>query len=127
MEEDIKILEEWIEETNKAWGENEWLEEIPMPREKIALENLLKRNKDLEENISKEHTLGYSQGVYDCSEAWKEEIREKIEELETRLKVFEKDIRYCKDRVEARLMNDEIYVLRRCRDLLQELLEEKEN
>lgn len=49
MEEDIKILEEWIEETNKAWGKNEWLEEIPMPREKIALENLIKSHREIEE------------------------------------------------------------------------------
>ena len=56
----------------------------------------------------------------------KSKAKEKIEELETKLEVFNKDIRYCKDRVELRLMNDEIYVLRRCRDLLQELLESEE-
>ena len=56
----------------------------------------------------------------------KSKLKEKIVELETKLEVFNKDIRYCKDRVELRLMNDEIYVLRRCRDLLQELLESEE-
>ena len=49
---------------------------------KIADERdeLIQENKTLRENISKEHTLGYSQGVYDCSESWKETIREKKEE-----------------------------------------------
>ena len=47
MEEDIKILEEWIEETNKAWEKNDWLEEIPIPKETVAIENLIKEFKDL--------------------------------------------------------------------------------
>lgn len=70
-------------------------------------------------------TTVYLSGIYDEREKWKSKIKEKIEELETKLKVFEKDIRYCKERVQARLMNDEIYVLRRCLNLLQDLLEDK--
>lgn len=56
-----------------------------------AIENLLTRYKEMKENIGKEHTLGYSQGVYDCSEAWKETIKEKIEEYEKQRIKMEKD------------------------------------
>ena len=56
----------------------------------------------------------------------KEELREKIQELERKITVIEKDIRYSKDRLELRLRSDEIYVTRRCIDLLKDLLKEGE-
>lgn len=52
---------------------------------------LRKKVKELEEAISKEHTLGYSQGIYDCSEAWKETIRKKREKYNKQRIKMEKD------------------------------------
>ena len=128
MQEDIKILEnlkEYLQmlidngihkiQYNELWHDEKTVDCIN------ALENLIKGYRELEEWKREE---GCSiQEVYDLFIP-KSKIKEKIEELETKLKVFEKDIRYCKDRVQARLMNDEIYVLRRCMDLLKELMEE---
>ena len=48
----------------------------------------IKKIQELEEKIHKEHTLGYSQGVYDCSEAWKETKQEKMEELKKEVKDY---------------------------------------
>ena len=74
-----------IENLIKAYKEQkECLEVTSKALDNIAYDQILIAIKELEENISKEHTLGYSQGVYDCSEAWKETIKEKIEELKER-------------------------------------------
>ena len=89
MEEDIKILEEWIEETNKAWEKNNWLEEIPVPKEKVALENLIKGYRELEEKCQryKESKDEYKNKYLEVTNFYLESvpystIKEKIEELE---------------------------------------------
>lgn len=106
MEEDIKFLIRDL----KAMGYNQHFIN--------QLENLIKGYRELERYYEEQNEVN-------AKFIPKSKIKEKIEELETKLKVFEKDIRYCKDRVQARLMNDEIYVLRRCMDLLKELMEDK--
>lgn len=124
MEEDIKILEEMRKKMNKTLSHKITRQEFQ------AIENLIKGYRELEEKLNQllkyEDDLRIKERAF-CKENHipKSKIKEKIEELETKLKVFEKDIRYCKDKVEARLMNDEIYVLRRCMDLLKELMEDK--
>ena len=123
MEEDIKILEEIIEYCK------EHLPPYYKDEDLQAIENLIKGYRELEEEKKelqkyiKDYLIPKS--TINLIYIPKSKIKEKMEELETKLKVFEKDIRYCKDRVQARLMNDEIYVIRRCRDLLQELMEDK--
>ena len=71
-------MKELIEELTKVNPSN-------LSEEGLKLFNkineIIDRNEELEKAIHKEHTLGYSQGVYDCSEAWKETIKEKIEEV----------------------------------------------
>lgn len=127
MEEDIMILESecyYLEELGYLRENNHFI------RFNQALKNLVKGYKKLEvENEELKRLANNKQffsHIYIAQKYIpKSKIKEKIEELETKLKVFEKDIRYCKDKVEARLMNDEIYVLRRCMDLLQELMEDK--
>lgn len=126
MEEDIKLLKEWLIQLNELFEKTK----INNTKERKSLENLIKGYKKLEvENEELKRLANNKQffsHIYIAQKYTpKSKIKEKIEELETKLKVFEKDIRYCKDKVEARLMNDEIYVLRRCMDLLQELMEDK--
>ena len=137
MEEDIKILEDYIKLIKKGYclDCNELCNIYTAPAfpsgvVALSLENLIKGYRELgrlykSEKEMKIRYVGYYQDVLTKENVIpKSKIKEKIEELETKLKVFEKDIRYCKDRVQARLMNDEIYVLRRCMDLLKELMEE---
>ena len=141
---DIEILESecyYLEELGYLRENNHFI------RFNQALENLIKEYRKLEEELERQrdiNTIINKQNLDDNYERALEKtmtkflneniendyipklkVKEKIEELETKLKVFEKDIRYCKDRVQARLMNDEIYVLRRCMDLLKELMEDK--
>lgn len=75
------------------------------------IENLINEYGKLEEQIDK-HVYFETTNPKEIEKNYipKPKIKEKIEELVTKLKVFEKDIRYCKDRVQARLMNDEIYM-----------------
>ena len=149
MEEDIKILEEFKKNGYSMllmrYGDRNKTN-LKLER---AIENLIKGYRELEKQLDSSRKANellnktnnelrleirttYSKVVNDIISKFnlgdeyipKSKIKEKIEELETKLKVFEKDIRYCKDRVQARLMNDEIYVLRRCMDLLKELMEE---
>lgn len=55
-----------------------------------------------------------------------QKVENKIEELNKRIKQIEKDSKYCSDRAEGRIMSDELYTLKRMRDILQELLESEE-
>ena len=43
---------------------------------------MIAKNKELQIGINKEYELGFSQGLYEEDEDWKERIKEKIEELE---------------------------------------------
>ena len=51
----------------------------------LAIENLINRNKELEESISKEYKLGFAQAEYETNEDWKFKITEKIDELKDKL------------------------------------------
>ena len=119
MENEIENL---IEELTKVSTEM-------LSKKGLKLFNTIMIILDERDNLKKENELYKliigQPPLYESEIIPKSKIKEKIEELETKLKVFEKDIRYCKERVQARLMNDEIYVLRRCRDLLKELMEDK--
>ena len=79
MEEDIKVLEEFIEEYNASYpNEEEWV--VIYPNQVKAIENLIKRNKELEViNKMQEYRIS----VIDERELIpKSKVREKIEELE---------------------------------------------
>ena len=71
MEEDIKILEDKLK--LNATTKFDWFGE----KEFQALENLINRNKELEED----YTSVYLSGFYDGENKWKSKIKEKIEEL----------------------------------------------
>lgn len=76
MKEDIKILEEFIEDYNACYPEEkEWV--VIYPNQVQAIENLINRNKELEED----YTSVYLSGFYDGENKWKSKIKEKIEEL----------------------------------------------
>lgn len=123
MEEDIKGA---IERLSKAQNDIWYATLYSQEEQDEDIKLLIKGYRELEiKSSALENQNKYWKSVANDSIP-KSKAKEKIEELETKLEVFEKDIRYCKDRVELRLMNDEIYVLRRCRDLLQELLESEE-
>lgn len=71
MEEDIKMLE-WSQQQMR-------LGNLPDYNQKVykAIENLINRNKEIEED----YTSVYLSGFYDGENKWKSKIKEKIEEL----------------------------------------------
>lgn len=76
MEEDIKILEEYIE-----WVKKEGIEVCGMEKELPALENLLTRYKQLEEENKKFNPeVWHNEGWDRADEYWKSKVKEKIEE-----------------------------------------------
>lgn len=75
--------------------------EIGMPGYAIAIETILK---ELENSISKD------------------KIKDEIKEIETRINQIKKDSNKCVDRVEMRIMSDEIFTLKRIKEKFEKLL-----
>ena len=74
MEEDIKILEELKEFLLSTNHEPQY----NISQYTNAIENLIKRNKELEEELREEKDLTtiYLNGFYDGEQKWKDKIRE---------------------------------------------------
>mgnify|MGYP003300858258 CR=1 FL=1 len=116
MEKDIENL---IEELTKVRPEMLNEEALKLFNTIMAVlderDKLIEENKKLQECVNKEYQSGYSQGIYDSREAWKETIKEKIEELEECVKCLGNDgmeLTY-KESAEAQIQ------------VLQELMEDK--
>ena len=124
MEEDIKVLEEFIENYNASYPEEEeWV--VIYPNQVQAIQGLLdlynkekEKNKELEEDREK-YIIRLTDKQYrttmelfknDINNKWRDKIREKI-------KIRKEEKSECTDSIEASLLLREIYVL-------QELLEE---
>ena len=117
-EEDIKILEDYIELIKKGYCEdcNELCNIYgtpTYPAKKIseAIENLINRNKEIEED----YTSVYLSGFYDGENKWKSKIKEKIEELNKLITEAQKELGSASKEYT-------IYVYQK--DILEELLEE---
>ena len=88
MEEDIKILEEWIEITvgnAPEWVKSDEILKIIDYKQIKAIENLIKGYRELEEKIEKQELAfvkGYTEGGYNQLNVMTSKIKEKIEELE---------------------------------------------
>lgn len=81
-------------------------------------DRLKEENRKLQEAVYKEHTSGYSQGVYDCSEGWKEAITEKIEE-------YKQEMKEIRAKEKGLIWNHRLHKLDYAIEVLQELMEDK--
>lgn len=73
----IEILEEFIPLLEDGYVDNK-----DCTKEIQAIENLIKENKELKEEMGKDLDVVYIKGVYDERDKWKNKIKEIIGELE---------------------------------------------
>ena len=118
MEEDIKILEEWIEITignRPEWVKSDEILKIIDYKQIQALENLIKGYKtqeDIIKDLENDIIAVFKKGIADCNSWWKIKIKEKIEELEKAKQKYQEenaiDEVYC---FEINAYNKAIWVL----------------
>ena len=117
--EDIKVLESFIKQLEEYEDEQEL---------KQAIENLIKKYKELEEHMQKFYTaeLFTAKQVKLIEEDYipKSKVREKIEKLQNEIKENRSIASRTADRVEARILNDQINELYKAIKILEELLQE---
>ena len=114
MEEDIKILEEKL----KQWEPYKNIKfktdiELEIQKENRAIENLINRNKELEEDNYNLKTHIYNPKVVELNYIPKSKIKEKIKELQAKGRIKNKTFANCGD-----------YIYQDKIQALQELLEE---
>lgn len=123
ISEDIKILEELVE-SYEPFFEEYGKSPLFLKREKIALENLLNRNKELEEkNKELRYLKASTEEVVLNDYVPKSKIKEKIEEIDITIKEVEGNIENSTDE-ERRYWKKERHDLFMQKYILQELLEE---
>jgi len=132
MEEDIEIIEDNIDMFMDTLYEC-YRQSKVKPFEK-AIKNLIARYKELEEenielkNKSDENLAYYDQiyknGIYTGQKAVEEKIKEKItEEIEKEIEVKRNILNFTNDRVDARILSDDINTLYKVKKVLEEFLD----
>lgn len=108
----LKNLEKYISFANKQCNfsndaDYKWHKELAG-----MIENLIKENKELKEEMGKDLDVVYIKGVYDERDKWKNKVKEKIERLNhgERIKFYTEDKKHY---YETNSFNEAIkYVLR---------------
>lgn len=130
MEEDLEILEKELANIRNlidyySYEALDLDKQIRMERFKKAIENLIARNKELEDELKRQiNAREITEKYIDEKFIEKSKVREKIEELKGKIEYYKKCANIAKDRVEKRLMCDQINELKTAIKYFEELLQE---
>ena len=119
MEEDIKVLEEYLDKEDRKFVSKDRLKFLQ------AIENLIKRNKELEEENTRQHELLCNiHDKYQKDYIPKSKVREKIEEEKKKIKEDLENYKKIEDESWKKAIHQSINIRNRKIEGYEELLQE---